>query len=400
MIINVANYIKGYLVVEVKGFSIERFMNLAVNKNIYLWDVIYLKDKIQFKVSIKGYKLLKECGKKTRCRIKIIDKKGYPFFMFKYRRRKILFGGIGFFLVILYVMSLFIWSINVIGVEDVEVYKIIEYLNKENIKGGTLRSKIKSNELEEKLIEEFDNLSWVNVQKKGTTLHISCSEVLEEKKIEENNNSTKIIANKNGVITEVFVKTGTALLKPGDVFKVGDILISGEVLIDEDSGKTKRVQPKGKVRGRVDYDVEFLIKNEYVSTEPTGKKEIVRSILLGENKVKIGISRNKFENYDIISESKRLSFGENYDTPIVYLKETYVEVEALMKKRTEEESKIYGKKLINTTITEKFEENQEVEVENIDIKFENKKEGLIVRAKITVTENIGIEIEEIEVIEE
>jgi len=80
MFLSVWNYLRGYVTIEVSGFSVERFMNLASHKGIYLWDIKKYKSKIQMKVSIKGFKLLKSCAKKTKCKIVIVEKKGCPFF--------------------------------------------------------------------------------------------------------------------------------------------------------------------------------------------------------------------------------------------------------------------------------------------------------------------------------
>ena len=34
------NYLRGYVIIYVTGFSVERFINLAVNRGIFIWDII------------------------------------------------------------------------------------------------------------------------------------------------------------------------------------------------------------------------------------------------------------------------------------------------------------------------------------------------------------------------
>ena len=43
------NYIRGYVIIYVTGFSVERFINMAVNKGIFIWDVIQEKNMVIMK---------------------------------------------------------------------------------------------------------------------------------------------------------------------------------------------------------------------------------------------------------------------------------------------------------------------------------------------------------------
>ena len=45
MFLSVWNYLRGYVTIELSGFSVERFMNLASHKGIYLWDIKNTKVK-------------------------------------------------------------------------------------------------------------------------------------------------------------------------------------------------------------------------------------------------------------------------------------------------------------------------------------------------------------------
>lgn len=37
--IKIWNYLNGYVIIRIEGLSLERLLNLALTKNIYLWDV-------------------------------------------------------------------------------------------------------------------------------------------------------------------------------------------------------------------------------------------------------------------------------------------------------------------------------------------------------------------------
>ena len=37
--IKIWNYLKGYVIIRIKGLTLERLLNLALSKDIYLWNV-------------------------------------------------------------------------------------------------------------------------------------------------------------------------------------------------------------------------------------------------------------------------------------------------------------------------------------------------------------------------
>ena len=89
-------YLQGYVMITVSGFSVERFVNMATFRGIYLWNIQPKGSAVQMNVSIKGYSLLKECAEKTGCQYDIVCQYGLPAFFKKYKKRKILAFGMLF----------------------------------------------------------------------------------------------------------------------------------------------------------------------------------------------------------------------------------------------------------------------------------------------------------------
>ena len=83
-------YLHGYVMITVSGFSVERFVNMATFRGIYLWNIQPKGSSIQMNVSSKGYSLLKECAEKTGCQYHIVRRCGLPALIRKYKKRKIL----------------------------------------------------------------------------------------------------------------------------------------------------------------------------------------------------------------------------------------------------------------------------------------------------------------------
>lgn len=110
------NYIRGYVIIVVEGYFLEKFVNICTRRQILLLDIKRQKNsKMTLKVSIKGFRMLKPIAKKTGCRVKILKKHGLPFLINRYKSRKTFLLGAALFIVLFYIMTSFVWTIEVTG---------------------------------------------------------------------------------------------------------------------------------------------------------------------------------------------------------------------------------------------------------------------------------------------
>jgi len=96
MVEKIYNFYKGYVKINVESDQLERFINMAVNDNIYVWNLEKHSDrKITLCVSIKGFKKLRKAAFETNSMIRILDKRGIFKYINKIKKRKIfLYGSI------------------------------------------------------------------------------------------------------------------------------------------------------------------------------------------------------------------------------------------------------------------------------------------------------------------
>ena len=63
------------------------------NNKIIIWNLKRDKSvQLNLNIGIKDFKKIKKIAKKTKCKVKIIKKKGLPFLFNRYKKRKIFFG--------------------------------------------------------------------------------------------------------------------------------------------------------------------------------------------------------------------------------------------------------------------------------------------------------------------
>ena len=93
------NYLLGYVIIEVRGFSIERFLNLISKKGILIWDLTETQRGAEMKISVKDFKKLKPYTKKSKCHIKIKGRFGRPFIIKSLKKRQLYILGIIVFII-------------------------------------------------------------------------------------------------------------------------------------------------------------------------------------------------------------------------------------------------------------------------------------------------------------
>ena len=114
------NYILGYVTIKVESYYIERFINICISKKIFLWNIKREKSSILYaSISINDYKRLKGIAKKTKSLIKIEHKKGLPFLINRYKKRKIFLSLFIIVIIFLIITSNFIWNIEIKGNEKI-----------------------------------------------------------------------------------------------------------------------------------------------------------------------------------------------------------------------------------------------------------------------------------------
>src|SRR5699024_11729356 len=220
--IKIWNYLKGYVIIRINGLGLERFLNLALVNDIYLWDVKRLNNvEIKGTVSVKGYEDVKKLAEKVGCRIEIVNKKGLPFMMEKIRERKALGLGILVFIIIIGFLSSLVWQIEITGTEQITKKEIIKLLEENNIKVGKLKRSLNKEQIKKILLNKYEYISFLDIKMKGIKLSIELKEQDISPEEIDKSYPCNIIANKKGVITKIIARQGKAVVKKGKIVEEG-----------------------------------------------------------------------------------------------------------------------------------------------------------------------------------
>lgn len=211
-------YLLGYATISVEGYFIERFINICISKNILLWNMKRRKSSFLFtNIAIKDFKKIRQIAKTTKCHIEIEKKKGLPFLLNRYKKRKIFIGLLITITLIIFGLSNFVWNIEIIGENSIPKEELLNDLNKYGLKTGILKTKVNTKEIINNIRLNRDDIAWVGMKIKGTNIIVEVVEADKKPDIVNENEYCNIISDKEGIITKINVQNGTALVKVGDI---------------------------------------------------------------------------------------------------------------------------------------------------------------------------------------
>lgn len=264
MLTRILRYMKGYVRIRITGYSPERFLNLCKYKNIPVWGLLPGRNFYDMNITIAGMKKLKPILRKTGTNLRIIEKIGFPFFLFRHRKRKIFFAGAVGCILLIYILSLFIWNIEISGNHVRTDETILAFLRKQDVHCGMPASSVDCAGIARMIRKEYDDVIWVSASLKGSKIKIEIKENSDSREIEEEKTTEEgndLIAEKDGVIKEIVTRSGVPMVHAGDKVKAGDILVSGRVEIKNDSQEVIGYQYQN-----ADADIRMETKEVYEET--------------------------------------------------------------------------------------------------------------------------------------
>lgn len=362
-------YLLGYVTIEVEGYYIERFMNICNNQKIFLWNIKRPKTAImKVNISVQDFKKIKPIAKKTKCKIKIDNKKGMPFFFHRYQKRKIFF--IFFLLVIIGTIALsnFIWNIEITGTDKIDPQEIKQLLEENDFKLGKMKASINTKQVIDQIRLQRADIAWVGIEISGTNATVKIVEADLKPDIIPEEEYCNLIATKEGMITKISAQNGTPLIREGEIVKKGSVLVGGWL-----EGKytgTRYVHANGEVQAKVWYSEKIKIPFNQDKKELTGIEEKKYSVKINNFEINLSKRLSKFQKYDTIETSKKLKLFSNFYLPIEIHQKTFQEYQEQDISYTIEEAKNIGAKEAKQKLEEQIENKENIKDEKVYAKQE------------------------------
>ena len=380
------SYLLGYLKIVVEGYYIERFINICKNQKITIWNLKRKEDiRIHLNIRTSDFREIIKIAKQTKCKVKIENKRGLPFLLHKYKKRKIFLLFLIIIILAIMLSSNFVWNVEIQEENGQELENLAQDIEEAGLKIGKRKSEIDTKEIVNKIRLERNDIAWLGIELKGTNAIVKVVKAEEKPEIIDESEYSSIVSDKTGIITKINAQDGTANVQVGDTVKEGDVLINGWI-----EGKytgVRYVHAKGEIEARVWYTKQKKILYNTTEQEQTGEIQNHYSIKINNFKINFLKKLSKFEIYDTIETEKKIKLFSDFYLPISIVKTTYYELSKIQKQYTLEEAVNLG--------VEELEKELEGEIEDLD-KVVNKNintyeqaDGVEIYVTYEVLENIG-----------
>lgn len=356
----------------VTGEETLRFVNLCRNNGIELRHLVRRENAIQMEIDAKNFKKLRPLVRKTHVKIHILNRHGPAFFFYRHKRRWWFLLGMTVFAGMIYILSLFVWQIDIDGNCKYTDALILQALAKMDVKTGCRKSEIDLPKIEEELRIMYNEITWVSASIAGTKLQIELREgdlkisgssgggqIGNVKRVENRENNPKtqngesetdlpanLVADEDAIITNLVVRRGTVAVRYGDEVKKGDVLIEGKVYIyneDETLKKVDYLTAEGDVFGKYQelYEKHYQRKHEVRSYTGKNYRELGVAIVgksfclpVWENILKKQLEENTLS--EVWSWKKQFRLTPTFYLPFALEYTEYVPYENVVEEYTDE----------------------------------------------------------------
>ena len=270
-------FLFGWVRIQICTACPERFLNLCRYQGVIMWDIHFDSGGMEYSTYQRQIPLCKKAALKAGTEMSIVKQAGFPVWCRRMGQRKTFFLSGGLFFAVLLFYSLRIWSITYEGNYYYTEDQLQTFLQEQGIYHGVKKRNISCETIEQMLRDRFERISWSASVVEGTRLKIYLAENYGTLKVTPADQTPQdILAQEDGIVESILVRKGTALVKPGDEVKKGQILISSGVARRNDAGEITGYQmahAEGEVCLRVVYAYKDAVLAEYEEKEYIRKQK-------------------------------------------------------------------------------------------------------------------------------
>jgi similar to stage IV sporulation protein len=381
-------WVDGHVTITVRGKRFERFLNMAVRDGIRIWNIRRVGLEVtRCDILIRDYFRLRPLLRETGCRSHVEKRDGLPFWVLRLRKRSGLAIGASLFFIGLYMLSSFVWSVEVNGTRHMSPQKVLQAAEQIGIKEGAWKVKLKEPLLMQKeLLSLLPEATWVGVDIQGTKVVLQVVEKDDPVKPIATG-PRHLVAKKRAVIQTVLPEVGRSQVTINQLVEKGQVLISG---IIGNETQQRAVSARGTVKGEVWYVSNTSIPLNQTVYRLTGENQEKKYLLVGPYAVQVWpFNKNTFAK----AESKESRFVPSYagfTSPIGWKTVRESEMEPIEQKRSVEEATEIAKRFAREDILRKAGKDAFIQDEKVlHVTSENGKVYLSIH--FSVIENIAVE---------
>ena len=313
--------LKGSLDVEVCGAYVEGLLNAAALSAIALWDVRCMDAcTVRLRMYETDYPALAALGEKCMCELKPISLSGGSRDRKLLRRRSWLLILLLLMGVLLFLSSLFIWEIDVVGNEQLTDGQVLRALSRCGVDSGTCRYSVSADLVRSQMLRELPELAWMTVNISGSRAVAVVLERQEKPEIYAESAPADIVAARTGIIRRLSVENGRPVVHTGQSVLAGETLVSAE--LDSLSNGSKYVRARARILADTWRELSAVCPAQEEVKEPNLISRNRFAVIFGKRRINLYFDSGKaIDECDKIIHEYKLGAEGLFALPVTFVRE-------------------------------------------------------------------------------
>lgn len=254
-------WLQGFVRFYIIGNSPERFINIVIKNGISIWNTQRENDRMFACMFVKDYKRIRHYAKKSRVRLKVTQRKGLPFFIKKYKNRVGILIGVAVFMLIVYAMSCFVWTIEVTGLQTVSYSNVMNTLRENGLYVGTFKPACSFTNVSRNTMLEIEDIGWMSINALGSHCSVEIKEKAKKPKDDYLTAPANVKAKRDGQIVSINTSKGIAFFKKDSAVVKDQLLVSG--VVEDQLKRVKLVRASAQVIAKTTRKKTFSVEKSY-----------------------------------------------------------------------------------------------------------------------------------------
>ena len=221
---------------------------------------------------------------------------------------------------LLFLSSLFIWDIQVLGCQKLTQAQVLRALSGCGVEQGSFRFGLNSDLVRSRVLVELPEIAWMTVNVRGSRATVLILEREEKPEIVAEADAADLVAAKTGVIARMSVLNGKAQVSPGQAVVEGELLVSGTM--DSITALPRLVRASGSVTADTWYDLSAYCPAEETGKTDETKKTFRFALKIGKKRINFYFSGgNDIDGCDKIIHEYKLGVEGLFLLPVSLIRE-------------------------------------------------------------------------------
>lgn len=383
MLLKVIRWSKGYVDFSASGKFPERFINLTTRNGINVWNLKPTEKGLTATMQVYDYKNIRSIAYKSKLKMRVTGRHGLPFYAQRYRQRVGLLIGAIFGIVLIAVLSKFIWYIDAPPTKSLSTSQILSALEEDNVKVGSYINSIDTENTERRLILKNEQIGWISLNITGSTMSVNIEEKAPKPDTPDFKTPCNIKANNDGVITSIKTSRGETKVMKGSGVVKGDLLVSG--IVETKQETIEYVHASAEIMADVIYKKEYTLPRSYEYYSITDNRTDRYICNFMNFKFPCSLSFLSYDDSVSVYSCEKPNFN-NTDIPVEIITQSEVEVN---KTNAELNKSTLDKKLLTQSILYEVFEKPESRIVSRKINTKMNGNDYIAEVSYIFNENIA-----------